>query len=1325
MESAAAVPQNVPYNEQLAQQAFAEAVRPDPMQERRYEGIKNDPQRLADRFMALLPPLLREKTACRVDANARALIVTGPAQVVATADQLIPRMDSNLQLSEGLIDYGTAAAPDAPQTEPAVAVSGEKPSEPYYDPNENRMVRTLNEPEHAILPTSDSERGMAVLGENQQAAPSAAEAGQTPDVAVYACSPKTIAVAVARLKTTFASNPEVVITSDPQGGKIIVYATGDRQKEVRTFLASLNVYPRENDAMPFGESAQASGATLPAAEPPIQGVQAEFVPVYKNLSTLETEWTGLLQSRLERVFPLDPNDPNLSAADREKSIWRFTRRNRAGIAQAESEAARCDVFFNPSEQKITMMGEERLVAQMKTLLESLDRSGRTGANRPHYIMLKNADPNQIQEIFEVQRRATRQASEATGIEGSSNDAGKMRTLSSDAQVRGQDSGCVFGGSENASIRPVNWQEGGLDLGDAGSLGDAAGLGDAGGFDPSAPRVPGQIDLVPDFVPLVLPDLDMVILDAPEAEAKRIIEMIDRIEKLAAEADPKTEIYYLKHVNSVMLGGVLSKLYTEMFATKQGRVMVYPMQYPNAILLVGWGEAPKAMKALIETFDQPIQSKGSTIQVVALKYASAREVATLLTQYFPVPESVGGGFSPRIRVLPDPRTNSLIIQAAPNDFEEIQKVLMDLDVNKSESKLQVRTFALKHSLAEDIRTSIAQAILPAMQGTLPASEAKYPILEIMTVDADSKKLIESGIMRDVQISADIQNNKLIVTAPADCMELLATLIDMLDVAPAKAQIKIFPLRYADATQVQKTLQPLLPTGGGSLPSIPNAEGEESFVPVRFSIDTRTNCILATASPRDLKMLDSLIIALDRKDTSERRQEVITLRNVKAASITEAVNKYLAEKQRLELSSGTISDYQLFDSQVIVVPEGDTNSVIISATPKYLEEITTLVKSFDNEPAQVVIQVLIAEVILSDDEEFGIEAGLQDSIAFDRSLVTSVTNGTNSATGVPGFDIIGNNEQGNNYLSTADPSDLAGTAVSALGMGRTSSDLGYGGLVLSASSQSVQVLLRALREKNRLQILSRPQIQAMDNQQAFILIGQRVPRISGATTSSYSVTSNVTEANVGLILLVTPRISQDGRVIMEIGAEKSSLGSDSDAIPVYTSGNQVIKSPTIDTTQVMTAVSAVNGETVMLGGLITNTKSKISRGVPYISDIPVVGWLFRYDKASEERRELIIVMTPRVVQDRSDSEKVKRIEASKMSWCLQDAMGINGSMGLYNPLGPSKSVSPKVRNLPFLEMDSMEEIPASAVHPYAPENDYPETSFGAYPAANAPMAAEPNK
>ncbi|MCF0233817.1 MAG: hypothetical protein HUK22_02415, partial [Thermoguttaceae bacterium] len=324
----------------------------------------------------------------------------------------------------------------------------------------------------------------------------------------------------------------------------------------------------------------------------------------------------------------------------------------------------------------------------------------------------------------------------------------------------------------------------------------------------------------------------------------------------------------------------------------------------------------------------------------------------------------------------------------------------------------------------------------------------------------------------------------------------------------------------------------------------------------------------------------------------------------------------------------------------------------------------------------------------------------------------TTGSNMV-GKPGFDITNNPGTGQNMNpeTGVSPTAVAGQVLNNLGLGTTSSTLGYGGFVLSASSRSVDLTLRALRDKNRLQILSRPQVTAMDNQQAFILVGQRVPRISGSNmTSTGVIQRNTTDTPIGLILLVTPRVTKDGKVVMEIGAEKSGLGSDG----VEIEGSKI---QSIDTIQMMTAISARDGETVMLGGLLTSQKEKVGRGVPYLSDIPVLGWLFRYDREVEQRKELLIVMTPHILRNSEDFERVKRIEASKMNWDLEKAMEINGNMGLYDARTGSGFTTKRTRSITtdFCTPDPMDEL--QRVKPYSPENDYPPPSLNSDDSAPA--------
>ena len=175
-------------------------------------------------------------------------------------------------------------------------------------------------------------------------------------------------------------------------------------------------------------------------------------------------------------------------------------------------------------------------------------------------------------------------------------------------------------------------------------------------------------------------------------------------------------------------------------------------------------------------------------------------------------------------------------------------------------------------------------------------------------------------------------------------------------------------------------------------------------------------------------------------------------------------------------------------------------------------------------------------------------------------------------------------------------------------------GFGGLVLAASSRNVSVLIRALQEDREMRILSRPLVRTLDNQPAFIQVGQRVPRIIGTTVGVNGQSNQIDLENVGLILGVTPRISPDGNVVMEIDAEKSKVGPEDEGIPVAVSvDGTIIRSPRVDTITAQATVSVADGETVVLGGMISTENETIERRAPYLADIPVLGHLFRYDSA----------------------------------------------------------------------------------------------------------------
>ncbi|WDQ15709.1 secretin N-terminal domain-containing protein [Rhodopirellula sp. P2] len=776
----------------------------------------------------------------------------------------------------------------------------------------------------------------------------------------------------------------------------------------------------------------------------------------------------------------------------------------------------------------------------------------------------------------------------------------------------------------------------------------------------------------------LPDLDAIILRGRDQDLDQLAEIIRELEQLSRQTQPAIEVLHLKHTDSQSIADLIEQTQDSLLGTRQGRATVTPLGKPNAILLLGWGDAVAALKELIRKLDQPVPPE-SQFNLFRLKYASAASVQETVRTFF---ANRQGGLATTIQSTIDSRTNSLIIHAAPRDMLEVARLVERLDTLEGGTVQRTRVFEIQNSLAADVAETLRETISTAGTSARPSA------MELMLDDMGRGETIMSGILDNVQITVDARKNNLIVSSPAENFEVIEALIEKLDSPGMVAKIKIFPIQNGDAASLILTLRSLLPSQVGADPvtsaQLSSSPGESSLAPLRFTVDVRSNSIIATGSDGDLKIVDALLLRLDEADAMQRQNIVYQLKNSPAVDVALAINEFLRNTRQVENASpATLNPFAQLEKEVVVVPEPVSNKLIVSATPRYFTEIRTMIEKLDEQPPQVMIQVLIAEVALNNTDEFGVELGIQDSVLFDRSLlgdlltVTSTTNVTSpggavtsttqdsvvSATNDPGFNFNSVDPLGNSGSAQAVSSaaNVAGQGLSNFSLGRSNAELGFGGLVLSASSQNVSALLRALEESRRLEVLSRPQILTLDNQSAFIQVGQRVPRITGSTITQIGQQNTITMENVGLILGVTPRISPEGNVTMEIDAEKSEVGPESEGIPVSaTSDGTVVRSPRVNVASAQATVSAADGETIVLGGLISTKKKEHHRKVPYLGDIPLLKHLFRFDSVSNTRAELLIILTPHIVRSEADMERLKQTEMARMSWCACDVFNLHGEI-----------------------------------------------------------------
>ncbi|MFO1096244.1 MAG: secretin N-terminal domain-containing protein [Planctomycetaceae bacterium] len=835
----------------------------------------------------------------------------------------------------------------------------------------------------------------------------------------------------------------------------------------------------------------------------------------------------------------------------------------------------------------------------------------------------------------------------------------------------------------------------------------------------------------------LSDLDLLILRGNEADVAAVMQVIEKIEQMAIGASPGIDILFLQNVDSEALAALLNDVYTRLSTLSTGtaasarqtrQVNVVAVGSPNAVLILAPQNTINSVIDLATKLDQP-QPPGSEVEVFFLRNAVASQVVTLLEGFY----EERPGLGTNIRVIADARTNSVVVNGSPKELAEVTKLIREIDTKQPAATALVKVIQLKSALATDLAqflNTVIQGVLnppttggvggvggiggagaaapipggggAAAGGTQALRAAKAMVLEFLSNDGAAQRMIRSGALTDVRISGDARSNTLTITAPDESMALLVELVAVLDQpTSAVADIKAFPLDRADATVVAELLQSLFPVTQQGQPAV-QLSGADGFgsalIPLRVSVEPRTNTVVVVGNPDIIRMVEAIIFTIDKDSSRGRKIEVLRLRNSPVADVATAINQYLqSQREIFQIDPTRYSTTEILEQEVIVTPEPISNNLIVNATPRFMEQILALAKKLDREPPQVVISSLIVEVTLEDTDEFGIELGFQDPVLFNRSVkdqpvTISVTNTSPngvatttqqiiSQSATPGF-LFNNANLGNNVGGNV--GQVGKQSLTNFALGRVNNSLGFGGLVLSASSEAVSGLLRALAFHRNVQVLSNPKVMALDNLEAQIQQGQQVPIVNGVTLGTTGLASpQIQQQQSGIILTVTPRIGTDGQIVMQVIVEKSQFDLNN-GVPVFTdaANGNVITSPIKNVTNAFTTAKVQDGQTIVIGGLITKSEDVSEAKVPYLGDIPVIGNAFRYDSRVSRRTELLIFLTPRIVHGDADIELIKQVEMERMHFFEDDAemmfgpiMGVPAEevLPLGNPGLPGPGVS----------------------------------------------------
>jgi type II secretory pathway component GspD/PulD (secretin) len=542
----------------------------------------------------------------------------------------------------------------------------------------------------------------------------------------------------------------------------------------------------------------------------------------------------------------------------------------------------------------------------------------------------------------------------------------------------------------------------------------------------------------------------------------------------------------------------------------GPVQVEFVEGLDVIMLRGSERDVQRVLEIINEIEELSAVTVPAIEIHELRFVDSVQLAVLLTRLY-AQDGILGSRIGTLSITPLAKPNAVLIIGRQENVQTAIDLIEQLD-QPVEPTSRFEVFPLQHASAPEVKT-LVDTFLGQQEGE----------------DRQQREEEEALVLAPrAVVVADARTNSLIVSAsPRDLAEI-AALIQRVDRPGATAELKVFTVINGDATALAEMLRTLFAvpedgdgTGGGL--------GQGGPVRMQFSVDPRTNSIIAAGSREDLAVVEAILLRLDEGELRERTTTVVRLNNARAIDVATALQDWLqTERTAEEAVDLAISPFEQIEREVIIVPEAATNSLIVSATPRFYNQVIGVIRDLDERPPMVLIQVLIAEVRLSDTDEFGVELGLQDSILFDRSLLgelttISTTTDTQSngnvvtttqdtivnAPGVPGFNFndgsqpLGNNLS-NSALATA--SNVAAQGLSNFSVGRWNPGLGFSGFVFSASSDAVSVLLRALQEKRRLEVLSRPQLMALDNQPGEVQVGQNVPRIVATNIDPIAGTTN---------------------------------------------------------------------------------------------------------------------------------------------------------------------------------------------------------------------------
>jgi len=487
-----------------------------------------------------------------------------------------------------------------------------------------------------------------------------------------------------------------------------------------------------------------------------------------------------------------------------------------------------------------------------------------------------------------------------------------------------------------------------------------------------------------------------------------------------------------------------------------------------------------------------------------------------------------------------------------------------------------------------------------------------------------------------VAAYAPSNSLIITDTGSNIERLAKIIHELDQPDSEGLIEIVPLVNSSAEELAKILNEVMsqPASAPARRRRSTQAGAANEPVTKIIPYPAGRSLILLASGDDMAIIKGLIAQMDQEMSGARSNiNLFYLENADAVTLAATLNEILTGiKTEARTAEKGAAGSPLSAGPVTITADKPTNSLIINANPDDYRTIEEIITKLDIKRKQVYVEALILELSMDATQRLGVSLQGAANVGDDSLIIGS----SNQNTGPVGIgDALATGAAGiPSLLTQAVDGLLAGGFFNPITV------TGPDGNEITVPSLSV--LIDVSKTDSDVNLLSAPRLLTSDNEEAEIIVGSNVPIITGRLTDTGSSDGlaqsvSVERQDVALILRFTPQITEGDLVRLNVYQEITDIAPATQAL-VASVGSPSDVGPTFTKRVLRNTVLVENNRTVVLGGLIdTNVIESVTK-VPFLGDIPFLGWLFKRTSTQEEKTNLLIFINPTIIKDAEDLERV---------------------------------------------------------------------------------------